>query len=113
MNKQFSTGNVVKTGYGNIVIITGFRDNYYHWVSFDTSNSSGYTCADTYSEKLICYNNSGGICNDEKCVDCKGTGSYMVERKGMNQSKLLGSSVKDYIMKSLTSNFGFNYNSRF
>ena len=115
---EFKPGNVVKLKDGYIVIIVKHRtvttfnsDSSYKvvdWVSFSHSGTSGSTGVDTSKKKEVC-----GECNshyeqrDPECDNCKGDGTYMAIRHGMDEAVLLSGSVKDYILEKLTVNFEF------
>ena len=106
--KTFLVGNVVKLKSGSIVIVSGVRDNLTSWISFDSTNCSGYTRNDTHMRGTACFciENNGGE-YDTECEDCKGSGSYLEEISGMDKAVLLEDNVKKYIIKSLTKNFNF------
>ena len=104
---KFKTGNVVKLSSGYLVIISEVTSVGASWVSFNTTNSSGFTKAITLIDKIPCnciYNNDDGL-YEEDCEDCKGTGTYVVVRDGMDKAKVVGENVKEYIIKKLTKNF--------
>jgi len=109
--KKFRTGNVVKSYYGGLVIITNVRGTdenpYYDWVSFDSSNCSGGSYHNTERKEEYCYDECGHICEDPECSVCNGTGKYIDIRYGMDSAKYLADNVKDYILKGLTKNFDF------
>lgn len=111
---KYSTGNVVKTKYGNIIIITKVGtgrvnpdDDYYNWISFDSSNCSGGTYYTTTGKTVCCDDVCGNRCEDEDCSYCGGTGTYAKTEYGLDQATLLGDNVKDYIIKSISKNFNF------
>jgi DnaJ-class molecular chaperone len=111
--KKFRTGNVVKLSSGSIVIITENSKTFkgedcVMWVSFDAANCSGITNIEPFmrGETCFCCEGNGGE-YDEECEDCKGSGSYLIRHSGMEGAALLGSTVKAYILKSLTKNFNF------
>jgi hypothetical protein len=107
MNK-FRIGNVVKTVYDNIEIVVGEDGEGYRTIPINYENSSCYHKAKDYERSETCYcceANDGEY--DENCEDCKGTGGYMVKVKGFDKSKLLATTVKEYILKGLTKNFEF------
>lgn len=106
--KKFRIGNVVKTAYGSIVIITKVNDDITSWVSFSYSNSSGATKNKTHMRATTCFcceKNDGEY--DSECEDCKGTGEYEKEIMGMDAAEYLADNVKEYILDSLTKNFNF------
>jgi hypothetical protein len=110
---KFITGNVVKLKNGSIVIVTENSKTFkgedcVNWVSFDSSNCSGITNVEPFmrGEACFCCEGNEGEC-DTECEDCKGTGSYIKKHDGMEGAIILGSNVKEYIIKSLTKNFNF------
>jgi len=110
---KYSTGNVLKTKYGSIIIITKVgtgvqypEDDYYSWISFDSTNVSGGSYFKTREKVVSCEDQCGHRCEDEDC-ECKGTGKYPRTDYGLDKATLLGSTVKDYIMNSLLKNFDF------
>lgn len=107
--KKFKTGNVIKTKYGHIEIVSDVTEVCTYTISFDSENVKSGHKNKTFSEKVMCWTcdiNDGGE-PDETCKDCKGTGSHMEIRYGMDEAKLLASNVKEYILKRLTKNFEF------
>ena len=106
--KTFRIGNVVKLDSGSIVIITRVDDEITFWVSFSSSNCSKEIKNKTYmrSETCFCCEHNGGE-YDSDCEDCKGTGGYKEEAKGMDSAEYLADNVKEYILNSLTKNFNF------
>lgn len=110
---KFHIGNIVKLNSGSIVIISNKRKNHKNedcveWVSFDSDNCSGTTNIKPFFRSQACFcieHNEGEY--DKECEDCKGTGSYQVKNDGMEGAIVLGSNVKEYIVKSLTKNFNF------
>jgi hypothetical protein len=111
--EYFSTGNVVKTKEGYMLIVTKVttnykKEDYIEWVSFGSSNVSGGTKVKSGLESRTCFcieNNDGEY--DSECEDCKGTGSYKIMVAGMEEATIVGRNVKEYIIKSLTKNFDF------
>lgn len=110
---KFETGNVVKLSNGSIVIVVDKITNTkgklcISWISFDAEKCSGITNIEPYTTINTCFcheHNEGEY--DKDCLDCKGFGSYSKLNNGMVGSVILGSSVKEYIIKSLTKNFNF------
>lgn len=106
----FRTGNVIKSPYGTICIVTNCTDDYVSWVSFSSENSSGGGSLEDTTRNETCYCNENydyGNNYDPECSDCKGSGGYEVKVLGYKRSELLASCVKDYILKRLTKNFDF------
>jgi hypothetical protein len=97
---RFSIGNVVKTKYGSIGIVTKIaNDGYVSMVSYDHTNvSSGYRDK-TYTEEVWC------DCGD--CENCRQNKPYIRTVYGMEDSVLIANTVKDWIINSVTSNFKF------
>ena len=79
------------------------------WISFSHSNVSGSTRLDPDISREMCWdcNTNDSDFNDYDCENCKGTGYYNCENKGMSEAVLLADNTKDYIMKCLTENFDF------
>jgi len=105
---RFTTGNVVKLDTGSIVIVTSSDKESTKWIDFSHSNCSGLTKEKTHQLKRQCFcfeDNNGDI--DSECTNCKGTGEFEIEVSGMDKAERLGENVKEYIIKSLTKNFGF------
>lgn len=110
-------GNVFKTKYESIIIITEVLDSerfleknrgkYYVWISFNYTNSGGGTYYKTIEEERICYDSWGDICTDSDCPICNGSGKYIGTDWGLEDAEFLGETVKDYVLKSLTKNFNF------
>lgn len=94
MKTKFRTGNVVRTGYGYLIIIcdTKMSINKKHeltsWISFDAENSSGVT---RYKTEFI-----------------KSDDGETIEIKGMDKAKFVSKSVKDYILEKTLKNFEFS-----
>ena len=116
LKSEFNTGNVLKTKYGSLIIITSTRTNtpdklnrgaYYNWVSFDSYNCSGGTYHNTTQEKIHCFDECGDFCTNEDCETCGGTGVYMKTYYGLEDAEFLASCVKYYILDRLTKNFDF------
>jgi len=106
MNK-LRIGNVIKTKYGYIEIVTDVRDDYTNTVSLNYSNvSSGYKTKDT-KRKVEC--NCVDMCGHAMpdCPKCKGTGQVEQTRYGSDSATLIANNVKEYILDSLTKNFNF------
>ncbi len=103
--KKFLTGNVIKTKYGHIEIVTDAKEDYIKTVFFDvTSASAGHRLKD-YDIKKRCYCNEGH--GDDPSCECKGTGEYTQTIYGFEHAELLASNVKEYILDRLTKNFDF------
>lgn len=107
--KHLQWGNVLKTKYDSIIIISGNRTiddkEYYTWVSFSSTNCAGGSFYKTEDVVKYCDDCCGHTCTDEECEDCKGKGKYTQTNWGLEDAELLGSTVKSYIMKSLLKNF--------
>jgi hypothetical protein len=43
----------------------------------------------------------------DDCEDCDGKGKFIETREGMDKAKLVASTVKDWIVDTLTSKFNF------
>ena len=103
-------GNVIKDMYGNIQVITGFRQptnlipyDYVDYRSYKSKNVSGgfrlvgynatRTCGCYYDHAFRCYTASEP---DEECEYCKGTGDEPIYRQGLNDCVLLADNVTEY-----------------
>jgi len=103
---EFRQGNVVQLHGRHLVIITNVQrkhgnDEYYNWISFSYSNSSGGTPWTTTEEEQTCQECQGS----GYCDECGGKGYVTHIRHGMDQAELLADNVKEYILKGLTKNF--------
>lgn len=106
--EKFKSGNVIKTPSGGIEIVTRVDSKLVHTIPLDFEAATVSHSAEDYVENCQCFCDEGnGGQYDPDCEDCKGTGSYKRERFGYNRSKLLARTVKEYILKSLTKNFGW------
>jgi len=113
--EKFNTGNVVKLASGSLVIITGYRNitrtnlSYkvcdYVFVNF--SNMSGCSRIDTITSKESCSCSMVNGTPIDDCEDCDGKGKFIETREGMDKAKLVASTVKDWIVDTLTSKFNF------
>lgn len=101
------TGNIVKTAYGDIVIInTIYKDNI-SWISATHGNVCGTTPKIT-TQKLIdcdCTIENGEI--DCDCIDCNGTGKITKIIYGMDKATVLADNMYDYIKSKLMKSFDF------
>lgn len=103
---KFNTGNVIKTPYNDVVIVTNCNDDTVSWIPIDSSNCSGISKLKDHKRNEACFcieGNDGEY--DEDCENCKGKGSYDVDVPGYEKSKVLASNVKEYILKGLTKGF--------
>lgn len=95
---KFRTGNIVKHPNLGIVIVTRVTDKDTSWISGNNSNSQGTTPNEDYK-----YRGSQNVEYDEEEV----TRDESIVQPGFNRSKLLGDSLQDYIVSSITKNFDF------
>lgn len=100
-------GNVVKTGYGDIVIIKNVATDLVSWISFTSSNTSGGFPTVTKFEERLCYCLQIHPTPDPECEACKGKGSVVHERKGADQCEVLADNCAQYIRNRLLKNFDF------
>jgi hypothetical protein len=101
------TGNIVKTAYGDIVIVTRVSDDYVHWISASHANSLGST------QKLTTEHDVDCVCVEEccepsiDCPHCEGKGKIKVTKRGMDRATYLADNMLDYIKKGMMKNFEF------
>jgi hypothetical protein len=102
------TGNIVKTAYGHVVIITKVSADYVHWISADYANSSGGTPILTTEteEDCDCVSDCCGQ-PDMDCTDCNGTGKIKKTRYGMDRAIVLADNMFEYIKNRMMKNFDF------
>lgn len=102
------TGNIVKTAYGDIVIITTVNDKNVNWISASHANSSGSTPQITTETEVDC-DCVSECCGqpDIDCPDCKGTGKIMKIRYGMDKATYLAANMFEYIKSRMLKNFDF------
>ena len=111
MSKLY-VGNVIEVPSGGKWIVTDVNDYgnrpTVSAVSFDSENCSAVQRLDDHIRVDTCH------CGDypefegqpqEDCERCHGRGSYNVNIKGWERSKVLGATVKDFILKGLKKNF--------
>jgi hypothetical protein len=101
------TGNIVKTFYGDVVIISNVRDNYVSWISANHSNSSGGTQIITTEDEVVCDCLIECCEPSIDCPDCKGTGMMTKTIHGMDKATYLADNMFDYIKKRMLMNFDF------
>jgi len=101
-------GNIVKTVYGSIVIITRVDSNYVHWISATHGNSSGGTNILTTEIETDCdcvFECCGQP--DLECLNCKGTGKIIEIKYGMDKAIILADNMFEYIKTRMLKNFDF------
>ena len=101
------TGNIVKTFYGDVVIISNVRDNYVNWISATHANSQGGTQIVT-TEKIVdcdCWANFD--LPDIDCPNCNGTGKVTKITYGMDNATYLADNMFEYIKSRIMKNFDF------
>jgi len=105
--REFSTGNVIKNRRGTIEIVSNTnKTDYIETIFLDHSNASAGHRKEDYDIENTCHNCDN--CNpDPECELCKGTGTYKTTIYGYKHSVLIASTVKQYILNSLTKNFNF------
>ena len=100
MNQRFRIGNVIKTKNGSIEIVVSVNsDGYTNTIFINSENSSAGHRYKTYSEEEWC------DCGD--CDNCRSNKPYISTIYGMEDAVLIANTVRDWITKSLTINFGF------
>jgi hypothetical protein len=102
------TGNIVKTAYGDIVIIVKVSDDYVHWISASHANVSGGTHILTTEteDDCDCFHECCGH-PDIDCPDCKGTGKIKKIKYGMDKATYLADNMFEYIKSRMLKNFDF------
>jgi hypothetical protein len=102
------TGNIVKTAYGDIVIISQVKDNYINWISASHGNCQGGTQKLTTETEVDC-DCVSDCCGqpDIDCPDCKGTGKITKVTYGMDKAIVLADNMFEYIKSRMLKNFDF------
>lgn len=104
------TGNVIKIGKSIEVVII-VKDDGVITIPIDYSNTSIYHKNKSELENSQCWNcdyfDDTISRSSDECDNCKGTGYYEEERIGLDKAKILSDNIKDYIISSLSKNFGF------
>lgn len=95
---KFATGNVIKTAYGSIEIVTDVRDDgYTTTIPIDYTNSSAGHQAKSYEVDEWCYCGDCEYCNEDK------PSKRIVF--GMDKATLVARTIKEWIIKSSTHKF--------
>jgi hypothetical protein len=106
---HFRDGNVIKAPGGDLWIVIDVNDDVISAVSFDCENCSATQKLDDHERNETCH---CGDCPEyqgepqEDCEDCHGTGRYTKKIKGWRHSKIVASTVKEFIMKGVKRQFG-------
>jgi hypothetical protein len=99
---RFYPGNVIKTKEGSIEVVYDVKsDGYTSTIFVNSYNSSAGHRDKTYSEEEYC------DCGMMGCEHCEKNKPYTVTYYGMEDAELVANTIKDWILKSLTKNFGF------
>jgi len=99
---RFYPGNVIMTKDGSIEVVYDVRpDGYTSTIFIGHSNSQAGHREKTYQEEISC------DCGGSDCEYCNGTKKNIVTYYGMEDAKLIARTIKEWITKSLTKNFGF------
>lgn len=101
------TGNIVKTAYGEIVIISNVRKDYVSWISATHGNSQGGTQMITTENEVTCDCLIDCCEPSMDCPDCHGTGKMKQIKLGMDKATVLADNMFDYIKNRLLKNFDF------
>lgn len=104
------TGNIVKTAYGEIVIISDVRKDYVSWISATHGNSQGGTQVLTTETEVVCdcMENFGmPDMPDVDCPHCHGTGKMKQIKLGMDKAIYLADNMFEYIKNRMLKNFDF------
>ena len=101
------TGNIYKTAYGGIVIISKVTDDYVHWISATHGNCQGGTNKVTTETEVTCDCLIDCCEPSIDCPDCHGTGMMKKTIHGMDKATYLADNMFDYIKSRLLKNFDF------
>jgi hypothetical protein len=100
MTIRFVTGNVIRTAYNSIEIVVSVgKDGYTNTIPIDCENCNIGHRYKTYDEEYFCECGS--------CDSCDNNEPITKTIYGMDKAVLLSPTIKDWIMKNLTNNFGF------
>jgi len=95
---KFIQGNVIKTAYGSIEIVTSVKDDgYTNTIPIDATNCSAGHRPDTYEDEVWCDCGS--------CENCDSGKPYKTTMYGMDKAVLVANTVKEWIIKSTTQKF--------
>lgn len=102
------TGNIYKTAYNEVIIITNVTKDYVHWISATHGNCQGGTQIRTTEEEVDC-DCVEECCGqpDIDCPDCKGTGIVKKIKYGMDNATYLADNMFEYIKNRMLKNFDF------
>ena len=102
------TGNVIRDGYGRLEIVTKIDSTSgdIQTLSFDYTSNTSYISKNTKTRMETCLCDDGNGPDDE-CTQCHGTGEFEHVYFGVDKCKVLGRTVKEYILERLTKNFEF------
>ena len=94
--KTFLQGNVIKSAYGSIEIVTKVRDkDYIECIPIDSTNVTIGHAREDKTYNRTCH------CNDNPECECKGTGEYKQTILGFEKAEFLGSNIKEYIVNNV------------
>lgn len=113
--KQFGIGNVIKSPDGGMWIVTKCDERIVQAVSFDTENCSAVQQLDDHTRNETCHDcmEECGYAeeNDEDytnpdCETCHGTFRYERKIKGWKHSKVLATTVRNFILSGVKKTWG-------
>jgi len=95
---KFMIGNIVKSPYGSLWIVTEIDDKYMRAVSFEYTNSSLGCSKETTKRgkhQCGCVDNYGEA--DPQCTNCEGSGEAVTVFAGYEEYEFVASTVKEFI----------------
>ncbi len=103
MNTRFRKGNVIRNYGGDIeIVIKVNSDGYTNTILIDSQNCEIGRRDETYEE-----NDNERDCDTIDCEYCENNKPHKKKVYGMDSCKLLAYTVKEWIIKSMTKDFGF------
>jgi hypothetical protein len=108
MNKEeiasLRKGNVIKTPYDSVLIVTKIDDEKIGWIDPNHSSSSGSIPLHTEKELVTCgcvlFDNPHGLpIND--CEYCGGNGEITIKELSLEDCVFLDDNIKDYILNAI------------
>lgn len=102
MNTRFRKGNVIKNYNGDIeIVISVHSDGYTNTIPIDSQNCEIGRRDETYET------DDERDCDTIDCEYCENNKTHKRKVYGMDSCVLLAYTVKDWIIKSMTKDFGF------
>lgn len=108
MNKKqiefLKKGNVIKTPYDSVLVVTKIDDEKIEWIDPNHSNSSGFIPLHAKKESTTCscvlYDNPHGL-PIRDCKYCNGSGEIVIKELSLEDCVFLDDNVKDYILNTI------------